>query len=525
MSDLNWDGSNVELENHNSTKTYKPQVEKELISQLQEGYYVCSSIKPSIVSPMGAIPKDSDASRIRLIHDGSRPAGSAMNDFSKLHSVRYQTLSDAVKLVKPGMFMAKIDLKNAYRSVPIHPSDYPLTGLKWKFEQCQDYTYMFDTRLCFGSRKGPMIFHRLSQAVRRMMIRRGFKNIVVYLDDFFLVGSTFDECNEALHVLMQLLRSLGFLISWPKVVGPSQEICFLGININSVDQALLLSKEKLQKLYGKLVEFQCRKRASKRQLEALAGLLNWCCQAIRGGSFFLRRILDTMNCLKAKKHKISLSSEFHKDVQWWISYLYTFNGKVFIRQFSQAVHVDACNWAAGMFFAGDWQYSVWKYDWPEASNLHINYKETLSVVLAARRWGSMWQNSSVCVHTDNSVTKAVINKGRSRNPLVMEALRELFWISEQYNFNICAIHVPGKVNMLPDSISRLHEKHQLDRFNSLMCNWFQQSSGCMWLFSVCCNMSYLTLLFLFPQLLHWILSGNFRQKWRNSEGRPLLNPP
>ena len=190
------------------------------------------------------------------------------------------TQSDAVKLVKPGMFMAKIDLKNAYRSVPIHPLDYPLTGLKWKFEHCQDYTYMFDTRLCFGSHKGPMIFHRLSQAVRRMMIRRGFKNIVVYLDDFFLVGSTFDECNEALHVLMQSLRSLGFLISWPKVVGPSQEICFLGININSVDQALLLSREKLEKLYGKLVEFQCRKRASKRQLEALAGLLNWCCQAI-----------------------------------------------------------------------------------------------------------------------------------------------------------------------------------------------------------------------------------------------------
>ena len=79
-------------------------MEKELISQLQEGYHVCSSIKPSIVSPieMGAIPKDLDDLRIRLIHDGSRPAGSAMNDISKIHSVRYSTLSDAVKLVKTG---------------------------------------------------------------------------------------------------------------------------------------------------------------------------------------------------------------------------------------------------------------------------------------------------------------------------------------------------------------------------------------------------------------------------------------
>jgi len=59
--------------------------------------------------------------------------------------VRYQTLQEACDKAKPGYFMAKIDLKAAYRSVPIHPLDYCLTGLKWHFSGEDSLTYIFDT--------------------------------------------------------------------------------------------------------------------------------------------------------------------------------------------------------------------------------------------------------------------------------------------------------------------------------------------------------------------------------------------
>ena len=66
--------------------------------------------------------------------------------------------------------MAKIDLKSAYRSVHLHPSQ---TGFKWKFKNNDHFTYLYDTALPFGSRKS------LSQSVRRKMKRRGY-DIVVY---------------------------------------------------------------------------------------------------------------------------------------------------------------------------------------------------------------------------------------------------------------------------------------------------------------------------------------------------------
>ena len=71
---------------------------------------------------------------------------------------------------------------------------------------------------------------RLTQAVRRMMERRGFKTIIVYLDDFLIIGETKEECQQVFTTLLQLLLDLGFQISWRKVIGPT-EACVLGSRI------------------------------------------------------------------------------------------------------------------------------------------------------------------------------------------------------------------------------------------------------------------------------------------------------
>ena len=47
--------------------------------------------------------------------------------------------------------MAKEDLKSAYRSVGIFPSQTQYTGLKWKFSGESEYTYLYDSALPFGA--------------------------------------------------------------------------------------------------------------------------------------------------------------------------------------------------------------------------------------------------------------------------------------------------------------------------------------------------------------------------------------
>ena len=71
-----------------------------------------SSIKkPHIVSALGAIPKKNSPD-VRLIHDASRPSGSALNDYAINNPFSYQSIQDAVNLVTSGCYFAKLDLSN-----------------------------------------------------------------------------------------------------------------------------------------------------------------------------------------------------------------------------------------------------------------------------------------------------------------------------------------------------------------------------------------------------------------------------
>ena len=111
-----------------------------------------------------------------------------MNDYASQEECKYlQPLQEALDLIKQGSYMAKIDVKSAYRLVRIHPSNYQATGLQWTFEGGTEPTYLVDTRLPCGSRKAPTFFNRLTHAIRRMMARRGVP-IVAYLDDSLSSG-------------------------------------------------------------------------------------------------------------------------------------------------------------------------------------------------------------------------------------------------------------------------------------------------------------------------------------------------
>ena len=44
----------------------------------------------------------------------------------------YVTVREAARMIPQGAFLAKIDLKAAYRKVPVHPEDQYRLGISWK---------------------------------------------------------------------------------------------------------------------------------------------------------------------------------------------------------------------------------------------------------------------------------------------------------------------------------------------------------------------------------------------------------
>ena len=148
-------------------------------------------------------------------------------------------------LVTPGCFFACLDLANAYCSVKFQESNFKATGFKWRFNNDKHYTYMIDVRLPFGASQCPLIFHSIMQAVSAFMTKKGFNTILCYLDDFLNMVSTYDECSEALYVLLRLLWELGFHINYNKLEGLCQGLVFLGMILDSVSMTLSISQRKM----------------------------------------------------------------------------------------------------------------------------------------------------------------------------------------------------------------------------------------------------------------------------------------
>ena len=179
-------------------------------------------------SGVGVIPKKTGG--WRMIMHLSAPHGQSINDgISKEEfTLRYSRIDDAIRLINlaggKGALLAKVDLKSAFRIIPVRREDRELLGMHWR-----DKFYV-DRCLPFGLRSAPFLFNKFAQALEWILHNNySVSKILHYLDDFLLVGSpTSVECQQALTAMLTLCAKLGFPIAPDKLEGPAQLLTFLG---------------------------------------------------------------------------------------------------------------------------------------------------------------------------------------------------------------------------------------------------------------------------------------------------------
>lgn len=201
--------------------------------------YVIADEKPQCIHALGAIPKK-DSKKYRPITDCKRPIGYSINHHmsTTFKEFCFTTVDKVIDLIKPGYFMASVDIAAAYRSILVHPSNWQYQGVQWPIKGVP--TYLYDTLLCFGIRCAPYLFTQISNFILRCLKRRGFLLCTVYLDDFLLIGRDEYECRNAQKTVIDILRSLGFHIAWDKCLSPTQKITDLGVTFNSKEMSVSL---------------------------------------------------------------------------------------------------------------------------------------------------------------------------------------------------------------------------------------------------------------------------------------------
>ena len=139
------------------------------------------------ISPIGLVPKK-NSDKFRAIFHLSYPKSGSTNINSGISkedfSLQYVTIDDAIEGIEgiaPGSFLAKTDIKSAFRLIPVHPDDYELLGMKWEGK------YYYDKVLPFGLRSAPAIFNKLSDALEWILIKKSNISFVCHIVDNFLL--------------------------------------------------------------------------------------------------------------------------------------------------------------------------------------------------------------------------------------------------------------------------------------------------------------------------------------------------
>ena len=182
------------------------------------------------ISRFGVTPKSSGG--WRLILDLLAPEGASVNDGvdADLCSLTVEDAARAVRAHGRGWLLAKVDVKQAYRMVQVHPEDRLLLGMSW------EGALYVDTAIPFGLRSAPKIFNAFAGALKWMVRQEEVQRVLHYLDDFLLAGS--GQCEEDLRRLLSVFERLRVPIASEKLEGPTDRLTFLGIEIDSQEMTL-----------------------------------------------------------------------------------------------------------------------------------------------------------------------------------------------------------------------------------------------------------------------------------------------
>ena len=140
-----------------------------------------------------------------------------------------------VSLLGKGAYIAKADLQDAFRIIPVSPLDYRLLGFKF---QGQNY---FDLCLPMGVSHACRTFELLSQTLQWICQHKFHISYMSHiLDDFIFFCKTLPDCHSSLSRFFELSNMVNLPIKQYKTVFPSTTVILHGIEVDTVNQTLAL---------------------------------------------------------------------------------------------------------------------------------------------------------------------------------------------------------------------------------------------------------------------------------------------
>ena len=363
-------------------------------------------------------------------------------------------------LIKRGMFMTSLDLKDAYFSLPIAKRYKKYLRFIW---QGQLYEYQC---LCFGLSLAPFYFTKVMKPIFSKLRREGI-NCTFYIDDSLYLNHSKNVLEANTNKALSLFHSLGFTVNAEKsLLTPSRQMVHLGFVLDTTAYTVSLPAEKVDKIKEECVNLLQSHGVTIRQFSKLIGLLVSSFLAIRYAQLHTRYLeiykTQSLNKLHSYDHTIYLSKKIRSELTWWHEHINDCNGRSISEilgldswQFEVYTDASSYGWGATLFQAGKYFRKTGGRWLNREKQQHINILELRAIQFALFAFRTFITHCYVRLHCDNTTAISYINKfGGCRNTSMNYLSRKIWLWCIDNKASITAIHIPGIHNILADRLSR-----------------------------------------------------------------------
>ena len=372
------------------------------------------------------------------------------NFVEKIHH-KLESLKTCLNLMEPGCFMASIDLKNAFHTIPVAPCHTKF--LKFKF---RNKLFKFLV-LPMGFRDSPRLFCKILKPVLTLL-RKGNIIICLYIDDFYLQAQSFQECLDNVNKVVELLVKLGFEISEKSMLRPAQSIKHLGFILDSVNMTVSLSDEKRNHIRTLIKTLSAKDELTVREVARIVGTLIASFPAVEYGLAYHRELeFIKIEALERKydfESKVILNEQALEELQWWLQEGIFMSTPISHGNPQIIIQTDSSGFAWGALVVGEDRKTQGFWDEAEA-NTDNNVLELKACLLGLQAFCLDIENCHVQIQTDNTTALAYINHmgGTHTRECNILAKQLILWCKERKIW-VSATHIPGKDNKEADELSR-----------------------------------------------------------------------